>query len=407
MAHQMAHQIGGIRTMARTYGTGTVYQDKRGRWVVALDQGWTARGTRDRVRRFFRTEREAKQGQRQLLREADQGTSLTPTTTVKSWSDQWLPIHATQVRPHAYATDRTAVTKWIVPTIGRKRLASLTPADIRAVDLAQQDAGLAPASVIRTRAVLHKMLKDAHVEGHALPPRALQVKRPPKGEGGRDAIPLPHALSILAVASTKGDDIFLRCVLAFFGVRPDEVRGLGWECVSGEQIDISWQLKALPYQVARDRTSGFRVPVGFVARHLVGSYHLVRPKTGSGKRPIPMVPWLYATFLRWRETQGGSEYGLVFPRTTAANPRDVGKPMLEVAHREEWKALCVEAGVPAYDLYSARHTAVTEMLQSGEVDPRVAAEIVGHSKLVESYRHVGSRETTRAIEGLSKTLGLG
>ena len=61
-------------------------------------------------------------------------------------------------------------------------------------------------------------------------------------------------------------------------------------------------------------------------------------------------------------------------------------------------------GMPDYDLYSARHTTVTLLLRAG-VDRSVVEAIVGHSKLVESYRHVDQSEAQAAIAALGKALG--
>lgn len=380
----------------RPHGTGSVYHDPRGYWIASIEAGWSADGTRRRRRRVARSERDARAALREMAREIDPGQGVVTTMTVKTWADRWLPIHQGEVRPHAYATDRTAVTKWIVPTIGTKRLGQLTPGDIRSVDQAQRDAGLAPSSVIRTRSVLHKLLKDALSEGHDVPKRALMVRMPPRGEGGRGTIPLAHALSILAAAATKPDGT--RWVAAFLGMRPAEALGLTWECIHEDRIEVMWQLKCLPYNVTRDRSSGFRVPPGFVARHLRGSHNLVRPKTASGARIIPLTPGYREALLRWRDLQGGSAYGLVWPRAD-------GRPQRDEWDRAAWRALCKEAGVPAYDLYSARHTAVT-LLKKGRVDDGVAAALVGHSKLLESYRHIDMSETLPAIEGLSRSLGI-
>ena len=51
----------------------------------------------------------------------------TSRATVKSWSDVWLANRVRIQRPKSYATDKSAVTKWIVPTIGRKRLEGAHP----------------------------------------------------------------------------------------------------------------------------------------------------------------------------------------------------------------------------------------------------------------------------------------
>lgn len=382
-------------TKRRPHGTGSVYQDARGRWVAALDAGWTAQGTRRRRRRIASSEREARQILAAMMRDQT-APGVAASTTVKTWAGRWLAVHQEEVRPHAYATDRTAVTKWIIPTVGHRRLDALTPADVRAVDLAQQQAGLAPSSVLRTRAVLHKLLRDARAEGHTIPDRVLAVKAPPKGESSREAIPTTDALAILHAAAGLPDGT--RWVAAFLGLRPAEALGLTWERVHPDRLEIVWQLKALPYLDPADKTAGFRLPAAFVARHLCDAYHLVRPKTARGLRVVPITPGVAGALARWREIQGGSRYGLVWPRPD-------GRPQRDEWDREAWRELCRMAGVGPYDLYSARHTAVTE-LKRGLVDDSVAAAIVGHSKLLDTYRHIDMTETGPAIAGLASALGL-
>lgn len=393
----------------RAHGTGSVYQDARGYWYAQVEAGWTSRGTRRYARRVAKNERHANRLVRELLR-ADPAT-LTGnyrTTTVKTWADAWLKIHVDQVRPHAYATDRSAVTRWIVPTIGHKRLTNLTPGDIRAVDRAQRDTGLAPASVVRTRGVLVKMLRDARLEGHQVPDRIFDVPSPSAGESSRDEIPLDHALTILDVAATRPDSA--RWAAAFLqGIRPAEARGLTWSHVHEDQLDISWQLKTLPYLDNTDKAAGFRVPPGFVAEHLWKSYHLVRPKTASGRRIIPLTPWMAQALSDHRDRQTYSPHGLVWPRPT-------GQPLPETTDRAAWKQLLSQARarqleldptatpMPHYDLYSARHTTVNLLLRAG-VDKSVVEAIVGHSKLVANYRHVNHAETRNAIERLAGALG--
>lgn len=65
-------------------------------------------------------------------------------------------------------------------------------------------------------------------------------------------------------------------------MRQAECLGLTWDAVDLDNgtLDVSWQLQALPWQ---DRTRGaFRVPAGFFARHLTGSYHLSAPRLLPG-----------------------------------------------------------------------------------------------------------------------------
>ena len=393
----------------REYGSGSVYPDSQrpGQWIIAIQDGWTANGTRRKRRRRFKgTEAGARKALRQWLNEGLAAQS-TPTT-VKAWADRWLGIHVDRVRPQAFATDRSAVRRWIIPTIGHRKLDTLTPADIRAVDKAQQAGGLAPSSIVRTRGVLVKLLRDARAEGHTVPDRALEVPAPRMGESSREDIPVDHALAILSAAAHQPDGS--RWAAAFLqGLRPAEALGLTWECVHEDHLDISWQLKALPYQVSRDPSSGFRVPQGFTARQLWRSYHLVRPKTKAGQRIVPLTPWMAQSLADWRERQGGSPHGLVWPRPGGHprrddDDRDRWRDLLAAARADYAQAHPRAAAMPHYDLYSARHTTVTLLSRAG-VDRSVIEAIVGHSKLVESYRHVDQTEARAAIEALGKALG--
>src|SRR5690606_17940557 len=159
----------------------------------------------------------------------------------------------------------------------------LTPADVRAVTRAILVAGREPSTARRAQVVLEWMLRDAVREGHHVPERVFLVEGPSAGENDRDAIPLPDVRAILEVASRDADGS--RWFAAFLqGLRPSERRALRWSMVDFDAglIDVSWQLRALPYNVPRDRASGFRVPTGYTARQVKGAVHLVRPKTESG-----------------------------------------------------------------------------------------------------------------------------
>lgn len=398
----------------RAWSTGSAYYDtQKGRWVVSVEAGFSTTGGRKRSRRMtdpadgkpIRDERHAAKVLRDLLRE--DVTETRSATTVKSWADTWLPMRADEVDPSSYATDSSTVRRWIVPTIGRKRIDQLTPGDIRSVIKAMQAAGRAHSSVVRCRSVLILMLKAARAEGHAVPDRLLEIRiRKADDPVRRPAIPLADALRVLIAARPEGlddgsDSRWLAALLA--GVRPAEARGLTWDCVNldAATLDVSWQLKSLPYKIARNRSSGFRVPDGYTARHLVGSYHLVRPKTGAGRRTVPMPPILVDALTRWRELGTGSMYGLVWPRAaTEWFPGRAGWPMLDSEDREAWKRLCERAGVPAYDLYSARHTMATQLTEAGIDDATITA-IMGHTSIRSTtpYQHPDRAAAMREAVG--------
>lgn len=341
-------------------------------------------------------QRKMRDREREIARNGIPTEGSRRATTVKAWAEEWLPLQERTLRPQSYASTRSAVTKWIIPTIGHVKLATLNPGHIRSVHNAVRDAGLKPSSAVRTHAVLMALLNDALTEGgHTVPDAPLKVSGPKAGKSTRDAIPLEHALIVLQAALARPDAS--RWVAALLqALRPAEARGLTWAHIDfdADTIDISWQLKPVPYKTPRDRTSGFRVPDDYEATHLVDSYHLVRPKTDSGQRIIPMVPWMKAALLAWREAQGGSPYDLVWCRAD-------GRPLTDKQDVAAWRTLCETAGVPAYDLYEARHTAATLLRKAG-VDDETIIAIMGHATILSTKAYLHS-DTERAREALQKS----
>lgn len=397
------------KTKRRDYGSGSVYQRASdGRWVGAAQAGWTAAGTRRRVTVSATTEAEAKRKLRKKIAEIElhgapaEGTGAV--TTVKSWADAWLPRHVTRVRPSTARTDTGAVRKWIIPTIGTRRLDALTPTDVRKLRAAITDAGRTTTTARHAHSVLMKMLKAAILEGHTVPQRVLLVEVPPVAKNDRDAIPLDQALAILRVAAERPDSA--RWVAALLqGMRQGECLGLTWDRVDldAHVIDIPWQLDTLPYA---DRTrETFRVPDGMDVRHLEGAWHLTPVKSAHGQRIVPLVPWMSAALQQWRTEAPASPHGLVWPRPD-------GRPRDDKEDREAWWALQEAAGVrhPSgrwYTLHEARHTTATLLLEAG-IDGKTAQAIMGHSSITTTrgYQHVSQTLARRALEDVAAKLNL-
>ncbi|MEZ0446613.1 phage integrase central domain-containing protein [Cellulomonas sp. ICMP 17802] len=192
------------------------------------------------------------------------------------WSETWLQLHATKARPKYYATDASHVRRWIVPTIGGKRLDALTPGDIRTVTNAVRAAERSTSTAHHVHGTLIRVLNAAAADGHTVSRLAREVEPPGKSTNDRAAIPLEHALALLDAAAAQPDGS--RWVAALLqGMRQGECLGLTWECVDLEAgtLDVSWQLQALPYFDRKTKT--FRVPDGYEARQLAARHTWCAP----------------------------------------------------------------------------------------------------------------------------------
>lgn len=330
--------------------------------------------------------------------------------TVSEWASQWVKLRERLVRPGTLSADKAAINKWIVPTIGNKPLSGLLRADIRAVHDAAEAAGLADSTVQRIHIVLTKMMADAIEEGHDVSERTLRAKKPGgAGASQRQALPAEDAKKILDVVMRRPDAS--RWVAAILqGMRPAEALGLRWSSVDLERgvMTVEWQLKCLPYNIPRDRKSGFRTPRGFESIHLSDSYHLVRPKTSSGVRVVPLVPWLQTELAAWGAVAPHNEYDLVWATD--------GRPTYATQDRATWYEIAESADVWVTNqdgtrrrplLYECRHTAATLLMANG-ADETTLTAIVGHSKITstKAYLHTDESRKLAALEAVGMQLGI-
>lgn len=385
------------------------YRRKDGMWVAAIEAGWTAKGTRKRVTVSAKTKPAAQRKARDKWLEIQNGEGVGASTraTVKSWADQWLPMKERALRPKSYAAARTYVRVWIVPTIGRKRLTALTPADVRAVTEAMRKAGKAPATAEGAHRTLLNMLRDATREGHAVPQRVLLTKAPPVPKSDRQPLTIPETLACLAVASELPHG--LRWVLALLhGMRQGECLGVTWDAIDLEAgiLTVEWQLQRFNYRDPADKALGFRVPDDIEARHLHAAWHLTRPKSRQGLREVTLTPGTIDALLKWRAIAPENPWGLVWPNRK-------GLPALHTDDLLEWHAIQGTAGVghPAgryYHVHECRNVTATQLQESG-ADPTVIMALLGHSDIVTSrgYMSIGRDAKRQATERVAGVLGIG
>src|SRR6266702_2778040 len=106
----------------RQDGTGSVFQRKSdGRWLGVIQAGWNANGTRRKITVSAATEAECKRRLKAKQREIDaEGlptAGVSKRATVKSWAETWLDLEQHKLRPKSWATTKSLMNVWVVPTI--------------------------------------------------------------------------------------------------------------------------------------------------------------------------------------------------------------------------------------------------------------------------------------------------
>jgi site-specific recombinase XerD len=371
------------------YGTGTIYRTAEGRFRGSYDAGFLPSGARRRVTASGKSEAIVKKRLRDKIKALEAGEEVAGRVTVKAWADEYLEMRVTDLAPKAYNAAANPIKNWVIPIIGHKRLDQLTPADIRSVDAAQRRKGRQPND---TRRVLMTMLRSAVEEGHTVPARVFATKKLNKPVSDRASMSVDQGLACLQVAEGMPRGVRWMFTL-LYGVRMGEALGLTRDAINfgagefGEAV-IEWQLQPLPYRIPRDRSSGFRVPDGYEARHLVDAYHLIRPKTQSGYRVAPFLEPVRTGMIHALEAAAENPWGLIWPEEN-------GRPMNDKHDRAEWKALQDRAGVAhpegrPFHVHECRNFAATMLLEAN-VDEHVIKSLLGHSSIVTSRKYMTVR----------------
>lgn len=404
----------------RTHGDGGLYYiPSRKLWRGTVELGYDETGKRIQRQVHARTQRDCRDKLETLKAEIhDHGAPLNRQTRLREWAERWLETVArVEVDPKTYSTYRSLTRNWIIPTIGRKIVATLKPSDVRDLHRAILDAGRSTSTARQTHVVLSMMLAAARADRLCSENVAEHVKRPTgKATVERGAIPTPDALRILRRAAEMPDSAGSRWWFKLIGgQRQGEILGAtlaDLDLDAGVYV-VDWKLE----EIARDHNCGgtcgrkrgancpdavWRIPRDFEHHHLQGRFHLTRPKSETTK-VLPLIPQLATAIGRHLEAteDAPNPHGLIW-----RNPD--GSPISARQDAQEWRALMESAGITdaAITGHWARHTVVTILASLG-VDHQLIGEIVGHSstQVTELYRHSQATERRAAMEALGGVWG--
>jgi integrase len=346
------------------------------------------RKRRQKVRRSFTSQREAKDARAASLSEQRGGSYVEPSTlTVRAFlEDEWLPAIVASGNRKSGTLDqyRIYIKARIVPAIGNIALQELDAATLDRfyAELGQR---LAPKSVRNTALMISTALTFAVKRGRIVqnPAKDAEMPRAPRTTM-RYWHPEETARFLVSVQEHRLYALWL--TLATTGLRRGEVLGLQWPDIDLDAARVS------------------------VLRSLVvntGALHIETPKTDRSVRAIALSPITTETLRRWRKQQleerlaWGSAYqdsGHVFTREDGAviDPRLLTRTFTR---------LVAASGVPMIRLHDVRHSYATAALRAG-ISAKVVSERLGHASIgitLDTYSHVlpqADEEAAAAVERL-------
>ncbi|MER7844183.1 tyrosine-type recombinase/integrase [Kitasatospora sp. NPDC096077] len=395
----------------RANGEGTIYQRRDGRWeaagyVLATDS------SRKRVRVYGTTRKEAADKLTDRIAASNQGRPVAAANSnVATYLGYWLDSVAVhRLRENTHTRFRTCIRLYVMPSLGRKKIAHLTAKDIRTwldqlrttcqccargLDNRQRCCAidrccgkrLSPLTVTYVHSVLKSALEHAVREDELPRNVARNIKtgtaRPRRFE------PLTVAEARRFLASAEGHRLQALFELALrTGLRKGELLGLRWE-----DLDLDTGTASIRRTLQRTRTGGLTS---------------LPTKTISSERRIAVPTECVHSLKRHRERQDreriaarhawkGSGYVFSTPDGSAIDPSNLTRL---------FTALCRTARLRRIRFHDLRHTAATLLLEQG-VELVVIKELPGHAHIgitATVYAHVRLRLQRHAIDTLGNAL---
>jgi len=351
----------------RSYGIGSVYKRKSdGLWCASLLDG----ATRKYVYGKTRHDVMAKLRTAQVML----GTghiSQRRSPTVEEFLRSWLETSVKpRVRPLTYAGYKVNVEKHLIPTLGKIRLAELTPQHVQLMMNNRLAAGFSPKTISYVHQVLRTSLGLA-VRWDMVSRNVANLVDKPRVER-KPINPLAPDEARRFLTAIQGHRLeALFTVALALGLRQGEALGLRWEDVDfdGGTLHVRNQLQRVD-----------------------GRLLLVPPKTNKSRRTLVM-PSLIVGALREHEKRQVAERiwaGSKWKNSDLVFANRTGGPVQARRVIEEFHSALRDAGMRRIRFHDLRHSCATLLLVQG-VSPRVVMEVLGHSEIaltMNAYSHV-------------------
>lgn len=398
----------------RGHGEGTIYKRANGQWAAQVTVNDPLAGTVKRKTFYGKTRREVLEKLDTFKAEVKTGSYVEPSKTqFGEWVTRWLELYVKpKVKMSTFSKYVINANTHIIPFLGHILLKQLTTDHIQA--FYNQLAKTHSTSVLGiVHQVLSGALKAAVKQKVIIYNPAEHTVRPAVTYKEITPLSVDEVKRYLDVA--RNDKLYAAFLLDFYtGLRRGELLALRWSDLTlrtkkGVALtmadDIPWERIDMRSGALQVRQSLSRV------ENYEGTTQLVfsTPKTESGKREIPLLPFVLQALRAHKAVQTqeklllGSAYadkGLAFA-TAAGSPIEPRNLLRK--HKEILRVAGLRTELRIHDI---RHTFGTLLAQAGE-NPKNLQVIMGHADIrttLGTYCHSGIEDKMRAVERLADVI---
>src|SRR5215218_9685212 len=371
----------------RGNGEGSIRRRKDGRWEARFTVQ-TPDGPKQKTV-YGKTRKETAEKLTEVMAGRDKGLVFDAgKLTVGEYLERWLDDVVKPSASHrTHSTHTQQVYTHIAPTLGRIKLKDLRKAHIDRLYREKLDARLAPSTVRRVHAVLHKALEEA-VKGDLIPRNpAAHANKPKVKLEEPEPLDVSQAAAFLKAANgDRFEALYILCLMC--GLRQGEALALRWR-----DIDLEGNTLRVNLQLQRVRGGG--------------GLRFSEPKNAS-RRTVGLPERAVSTLKSHRKRQleeklrvaDYEDSGLVFA-SVKGTPIDAQN----VVNRY-YKPLLKRAGLPAIRFHDLRHSCLSLLAQRGEPIRDLQA-LAGHATAaftLQRYTHHYDSSAKRTADAMGEIL---
>lgn len=374
-------------------GSGTIYQDKDGKWVGELrwvDSAGNKQRKRFKSSKKIETSSKMKEFKRELILKS--GKVENTDILFCEYAEYWTGIIKQKMKPSSFQRKLVSLENQVYPFIGNIPISNITITDVQNMVNELRKQGLSYSTIKKAYEAVSGCLKFYRIqtqsnivnpcEGVVLPEN---IKRESSdilcfNENERTLI-INEALRKYSNGKNVYRLGYIIVLLMYTGMRISEAIALTWDDIDFEKRTISIDKDAVVVKID-------------------GKYTILNqksPKTHSGNRIIPMTKMAYDMLVEIHNITGNCTYVMSTKNNRQISPRNINRMFHSILTQTGLYNKFAVCGV-----HSLRHTFASMLFDSG-CEVKTVSELLGHSDthITENiYIHIIHRQKVMAIEKL-------